>query len=309
MVLTALTLALTAHAGPATTRDALDRMEELLQVRLEEGTLQVDDIVPAIIVAAQPRYEDSAPWFTTEVAASLSTAFGSAGLRLCEACMVPRTWVEDGQMLVQSGPVSLEEVARLDASSRGTAPAARAAIWVEEHRGGVAIRIVDLGTSRVVYAQNVDPGLTQRMYTLAEEYERRARGDSLTQAFVDIAVYPGQHIALDWTDQWGQDNGNLSGVTLSLVDPVVGIGAVHYRRIKLANSLIGAKLIVSLPTAIVRSVGDFDVDVLDNLVTGVAVVRVPFGRSNYGAVATLSSNGAFGLGVSLMNISLLPVIP
>jgi len=43
--------------------------------------------------------------------------------------------------------------------------------------------------------------------------------------------------------------------------------------------------------------------------TGVAVVRVPFGRSNYGALLSASTNGQVGLGISLLNISLLPVIP
>ena len=60
--------------------------------------------------------------------------------------------------------------------------------------------------------------------------------------------------------------------------------------------------------AIARGVGDTG-DVIDPIVTGVAVVRVPFGRSNYGAVLTASTNGQIALGVSLMNISPLPVLP
>ena len=146
--------------------------------------------------------------------------------------MAPRTVVEDGRLTFQTGPVAITDVLRLDAGARGDAPPARTAIWLDEHRGGVSIRIVDLATSRVVFAQNIDPGLTEtrnteRMYTLSAELERRARGDSLTQSFVDVAVYPGQHISLDWTDQWGPTNANLSGVTLSLFDPIVGIGAAH----------------------------------------------------------------------------------
>jgi hypothetical protein len=146
------------------------------------------------------------------------------------------------------------------------------------------------------------------MYTLSQELERRARGDSITQAFVDLALYPGQHISIDWTEQWGVTNANLSGVTLSVIDPVVGIGASHYRCLDLVHVLVGGKLIVSLPTAIVRAIGDTG-DAIDPIVTGVAVVRVPFGRSNYGAVLTASTNGQIGLGISLMNISLLPVLP
>ena len=66
---------------------------------------------------------------------------------------------------------------------------------------------------------------------------------------------------------------------------------------------------LSLPTAVVRNVSEDETEVIDPLVTGVAVLRVPFGGSNYGAVLTASTNGQFGAGISLMNIRLLPVIP
>ncbi len=272
-----------------------------------------DEVMPAILVSAQAAYETSQPWFATRAIEVVVRAFGSSGLRVCEACMAPRAWVEDGSLTYQTGPLGLDEIARLDAQIRGDAPAARAAIWIDEHRGGVAVRIVDLHTGRVLFAQNVDPNLveqknSERMYTMSEELERRARGDSLTQGFADFGLYPGQHISIDWTDQWGPTNANLTGFTISVLDPVLGLGVSHYRRFDLVNMLLGAKVLVSLPTAVARSVGD-NVDVIDPLVTGVGVARVPFGRSNYGACATLSTNGEFGLGLSLLNVSLLPVIP
>lgn len=314
MVLTLLALLSTASAGPDATRDAMERLEEVLQLRIDDGRLSKDDVLPTLLVSAQPRYEESATWFPTRAIEVVQSTFGTSGLRLCEACMAPRARVENGHLVYQTGPVALTDVVRLDDETRGDAQPAKTAIWIDENRGGVSARIVDLRTGRVVYAQNVDPTLvedenSQRIYTLSEELERRHRGDSVTQAFVDVAVYPGQHVSLDWTEQWGKTNSNLSGITVSLFDPVVGIGAVHYRRVPFANVLVGGKGIVSLPTAIVRALGEGEVEILDPLLTGVGVVRVPFGRSNYGAVATVSTNGQVGLGISLMNISLLPVIP
>jgi hypothetical protein len=312
--MSAIALLSTAWAGPDDTRDALDRMDELLQIRIEDGRLSRSDLLPALLVRAEPRYEVSEEWFTTRVLEILQARLGESGLRLCEACMAPRAWVADGAMTFQTGPIGLDEVVRLDEGARGDGMPARSAIWIDETRGGVSVRIVDLRTARVLYAQNVDPALiedknSQRIYTLSEELERRHRGDSITQAFVDLAVYPGQHISLDWTEQWGKRNDNLSGITLSVIDPVVGIGAVHYRRLPYFNVLVGAKGIVSVPTALVRSFDQNAGDLIDPLITGVGVVRVPFGRSNYGAVGTLSTNGTIGVGISLMNISLLPVIP
>lgn len=302
-----------ARADASTTGDSLDRLEEILKLRIDDGRLRVADVMPAILVSAQPRYEGTQDWYATRVIEILQGSFGDGGLRLCEACMAPRAYVEGGSMTYQTGPVGLDEIVRLDDQSRGEAQPARTAIWLDEHRGGVSVRIVDLRTARVVFAQNVDPHLvedenTQRIYTLSEELERRSRGDGLTQAFVDLTLYPGQHFSLDWTDQWGKTNANLSGVCLSLYDPVVGVGAVHYRRVELYNVLVGGKVLLSMPTAIVRGLGEGG-DVLDPLLTGVALVRVPFGRSNYGAIVSASTNGEIGIGISLMNISLLPVIP
>lgn len=281
--------------------------------RIDQGMLVPDDVVPALIISAQARYEETEPWYTTAVVELLSEHFGGSGLRLCEACTAPRTLVDRGVLAYQTGPVTIDEVIRLDEAGRGDAIPAKSAIWIDEHRGGVSIRIVDLATSHVIFAQNVDPYLieyanTERMYTLSEEYERRARGDSITQAFVDLTLYPGQHVSLDWTEQWGRHNGSLTGITLSLYDPVVGIGGVHYQRTQILDALVGGKVIVSLPTALTKSLGDQGPDLIDPMLTAVGLVRVPFGRSNYGVVLSASTNGQIGVGISLMNISLLPVL-
>ena len=311
----ALTLGRAALAGPSETRAALDRLGEVLEMRMQDGTLPRDRVVPAVVVSARARTDDSAAWFPTRALEVLQQRLGADDLRLCEACTAPRAWVEDGSLTWTAGPASLDEVAALDARLRGDGPPARSAIWVDEQPAGVSIRVVELSTGRVLLAQNLDPDLaehsrTQRTYTWSAEVERRARGDGLTQAFVDLSLFPQQHIALDWTDQWGRTNANFSGVTLTILDPIVGVGAVHYRRIRPLNTQVGAKLVLALPAAIINNVGaNFDGTVLDPLVTAVGVVRVPFGRSNYGGVATLSTNGAFGVGISLLNVHLLPVIP
>ena len=308
-----LLLPAAALAGPAATRDSLDRLEEILELRIEDRLLDPDDLMPAILVSAQPRYEASAEWFATSAAEVLMRALGESGLRLCEACMVPQALVEDGYMLYQTGPLSLPEIVRLDDLSRGEALPARSAIWIDEHRSGVAVRIVDLRTGRVLFAQNIDPDLieytnTQRIYSMSEELERRARGDSLTHVFVDFALYPGQHVSIDWTEQWGRYNRSMTGLSVSAFDPVLGLGGAHYQTISEANITLGGKVLMSIPTAAVNAIGEGG-DVLDPLVTIVGVVRVPFGRSNYGAVVSASTNGQLGVGISLLNISLLPLLP
>jgi len=281
---------------------------------MEDGLLPADAVMPIVVVSATPRYEATSEWFPTRVLGVFETVFGAGGVRWCAACEQPRTYVEDGRMVYQTGVADVEEVVRLDDRTRGAGPPARAAAWVAETPMGVSVRIVELSTGRVLFAQNVDPDLSElarsnQLYTMVEERERRARGDSLTQAFVDVGMLPGQHVSLDWTDQWGSENRNLSGFTLSLFDPVLGVGVAHHRVTRLFNTSVGAKGFLSLPTAVVRSLGENEGEVIDPLLTVSGVVRVPFGRSNYGGLLSVSTNGQVGFGISLLNVSFLPFIP
>lgn len=309
-----------AHGQDATTRDALDRMEEILSSRLEDGTLDRSTLRPMLIVSTAVHFESSLTWFPTEVLSVLTRILGADSLRLCEACMKPRVFVSEGYVEQGSGPVDLSEIIRLEELGRGEAEPARTGIWVDEQASGVSVKIVELSSSRILWAENVDPVLRERRDTetalrLSEELDRRARGDSITQLFFDVGVYPDQHISLEWTDQWGETNANLTGFVVSAFDPIFGVGAVYHRAIDLGTvagfrfaPTIGAKVLISLPTALVESVGgDLD-DFIDPVVTGVGVIRVPIGRSNYGLMFTASTSGRFAFGISLLNISLLPIV-
>lgn len=298
----------------------MERLEEVLELRIEDGLLNPEDVMPALLVSARPRYQETEGWFGTRAIEVMQRSFGEDGLRVCEACMAPRAYALDGNLVYQTGPISIEEVKRLDDLNRGDGAAAKSAVWIDELRTGVSIKIIDLATSQVIFASNIDPNFiekknTKRMYKLAEEYERRARGDSLTQAFVDVGMYPGQHISFDWTDQWGKRNQFLTGVTISLFDPLLGIGISFATRIKLLNIALGSKVIISLPTALIRSFGNdgiTDGEVFDPLLTATAFARVPvplLKNPNYGLFVSISTNGEFGLGVSLLNINLLPFLP
>ncbi len=303
-----------AHADPTATRDALDRLQEVLEVQAEAGAFGAAGSQPVILVRAEPRYIESEAWFQTRVVEVLVPVFADGGLRVCEACSASRAQVGDGAMVVQSGPVTLDEVRALDDAARGTAPVAGLAVWVDETISGVSVRVVDLSNGRVVLARNVDPNLAEsrrsrRTYTQAEELARRARGDGLTQSFVDVAVFPGQHVSIDWTDQWGPDNRRLSGVTVSLFDPVLGVGACHHRATRLFDTTVGAQVLMSVPTALVNSFGTDVGDVIDPMLTAAGVIRVPFGRKNYGINLIASTNSRVGVGISLLNATLLPVLP
>jgi hypothetical protein len=274
--------------------------------------------LPAVVVSTAPAYAETTSWFPTAAIASLASALGRGGLRACEACMAPRLYVRDGRMEHNFVAPTLAEIAQLDEQARGADPAARTAIWLDETASGVTLRIIEIATSKIVYAENFDARLKQRARsaqnaTATAELERRMRGDGLVHTFIDVGVAPGQHLSGDWVEQWGPQNENLTGVSVSLFDPILGIGAAYYRVIPQAFGIsVGAKAMVSVPRAVITAIDpDAEVDGtgIDPLLTGVGVVRVPLFDTNYGLLLTASTNGRFTIGLSLLNISLLPVLP
>lgn len=305
-----------ARAQRDTTRDALERVEASLTVRTSEGgVLSKRDLLPIIIVSTEPRYEETRAWFPAQAAGMLVRLFGSQSVRLCEACMAPRLRVEGGRVEQTTVALEVSEIVRIDEAARGHAEPARTAIWLDETAHGVALRIVDLGSSRVLAAENFDDAplasSLERNIALAKEVERRGRGEALVHTFFDLALIPSPHISLDWAEQWGPTNANLAGISLSLFDPVLGLGASYYRVIPEAfNLTIGAQVLVSVPTALQKAISSGNGgSLIDPLLTAVAVLRVPIAQSNFGLLLTASTNGRVGIGFSLLNVSLLPVLP
>ncbi|MFN3197553.1 MAG: hypothetical protein ACE366_03880 [Bradymonadia bacterium] len=303
-----------ATAERLTTRDAFDRLEEVLEIRSGEGVINKREVVPIILVSARPMFQESAGWYPVRAITALTRVFGRSSVRACEACMQPRTDVREGHLSYASGLVTLDEVVQLDDRYRGTSAQARTAVWLDETPTGVAIRIVDLRTAQIVFAQNVDPLLSTatssaRSFKLAAELERRNRGESITHAMYDVALYPGQHVSLEWDDQWGDTNRNLSGFALSFFDPILGVGASYHRVLGWRDVTVGAKVLLSIPTAIAGSQIDEDIEVLDPMLNAVFVMRMPFGDSNYAALLTASTNGRVGVGITWLNTSFLPFLP
>ena len=73
---------------------------------------------------------------------------------------------------------------------------------------------------------------------------------------------------------------------------MVGIGAAYYRVVpKALNITVGAKLLMSLPTAVVRAFAADVGEIIDPLLTAAFVARVPIASSNYAITLIASTNG------------------
>ncbi len=310
---------LSAFAQRERTEQAFERMEETLAPLVEEGQLAPQGIGPVLLVGATPAFEETRAWFPVGALESLTRLFGPGQVRVCEACMNPRVHAVDGR-LEHNTVLSLPEIARLDEELRGRGPPARSAAWLEETPGGLAVRILSIDNGQVLYAGNFDGQLQERtrtaeLYNYTLELGRRLRGESLTHIFLDLGMVPNQHLSLDITEQFGPDNLNLAGFTMSLVDPVAGIGIVYYRVIPLLWDLtIGVQAVMSTITAIATALdttgnGIPSSQLLDPILTGVVVLRWPIPTTNFAVFGSASTNFAFTVGVSLINVSFLPIIP
>jgi hypothetical protein len=295
-------------------QESLRRAEEILNLRLEQGYFKSAEVVPALVVSVAPAFEESRKSFQSSALSVLGQVFGAGSLRLCEACDVPQSFATGGKLESRVGTVSLEDLRQIDMASRGEAPPARSAIWLEETHEGVSLRILEIATGRVIYAENVTPLLvwsqrSRKNYDLTKDLERRDRGESLTHSFFDIGIYPTPHLAIDWSEQWGMGNEHLSGITLSFFTPLLGIGP-HYARVipSMFNALLGGKLMLSAPTALVSAVAQRNTTVLDPLATLIAFVRVPIAGTSLGGFFYFASTGKVGIGVSSLQTSFLPPI-
>ncbi|MCP4500565.1 MAG: hypothetical protein GY822_11450 [Deltaproteobacteria bacterium] len=304
-----------ANAQRYATELGIERMEETLQPKVEEGSLSVQGIGPVLLVGATSAYEETRAWFPTAALESMIRVFGNGNVRACEACMNPMVRVEK-QRLEYNTVLSLADIARLDAEMRGNGPPARAAVWLEETPAGVAIRIISIDNGQVLYAGNFDRlqkerERTAKSYNLSLDLGRRLRGESLTHIFIDFGLLPNQHWSADIVEQFGPYNLNLAGLTLSLIDPLGGMGLSYYRVIpQLWDLTLGVQAIVSLLTAAGYALSpDNPQDLIDPLLTGVLVARWPIPSTNFAVLATASTNFNFTIGVSMMNVSFMPFLP
>ena len=110
-------------------------------------------------------------------------------------------------------------------------------------------RLVASCLPKILTLKEVSAPSLRNGWNAYENLSDATEGEGITHAFVDIGLYPGQHISGDWVEQWGQNNRQLSGLSVSLFDPVLGIGAAHYWVLPFGESVVGAKLLMSFPTA------------------------------------------------------------
>jgi hypothetical protein len=323
-VLCAVLGAAPAAAQRATTDGALARAREAITEAQRDGGVPTDVVV--ILVSARPAFVETQASFPAAAAAVVIDVFGARQVRACDACMNPRLVQGDDGVRYDTGEIALNDVLALDASTRGKAPAARLAVWLDETPAGVALRIVDLGDGSLLLSRHLEPGLDTRQrsarhVSVTQDIERRLRGDSLTHVHWNLGLYPGQHLGLELLDQFGPQRQDLAGLSLTMINPVGGIGGAYQRVFPEAwNVTVGAKVIVGVPGLIVQTLNQqtgADADLtafIGGPVTTMVSAQLPIFDTNYAVFAFAGLHlprftPSMGVGISLLNVHVLPILP
>jgi hypothetical protein len=320
----AVVAATPARAQRASTDGGLARAREALLEAQRDGAVPTDVVV--LLVSARPAYAETRAAFPAAAAAVLVDVFGPGRVRACEACMNPRVVEGSAGVRYDTGEITLADALALDAATRGAAPAARLGAWLEETPTGVALRIVDLGDGSVLLSRHLDPALqtlqrSARQVTVTEDIRRRLRGDSLTHVHWNLGLYPGQHLSLELLDQFGPARTDLAGLSLTMVNPLLGVGGAYQRIFPEAwNVAVGGKVIVGIPGLVIDA---FDqnlppdpqiIGLIGGPVTVMATAQLPIFDTNYAVFAFAGLHlpsflPSAGLGISLLNVHVLPILP
>jgi hypothetical protein len=292
-----------AYALDANTVDNIQSMEDKLHEHIEDGHLAIEEITPLTVVDVSTTNADAAT-LTNAILRSLGTAINGPIL-MCETCRATYRQGET-ESVYETGMVSTDEVKR-NYQNQKTKP--KAAAWIRETRNSLSLRIVSLETSKVLFADTVTTGIdwssrSIQSFSRSREAERAARGDVILHGQFDFSpIGSGAHLGYSLMQQWGDSNQYLSGLSINLSDPVLGLGLNTFKVFpELNNTLIGGKFLVSIPSALSSALSKNSDSPLDQSpYTLVAMIKYPLFRgepAKYFINAYISTNANFGVGIS-----------
>lgn len=281
----------------------LSILEDALQNAVTVDGSLLSDIVPMLVATPVHLYTESKTDFAPAVWSIFKKLIPTAGdLIQCSNCNMQRMHVgKQHTISIESGELSLEDL--LDLARDKRYQGVKSVAFTKETPSGVEIRILRLSDGAILFQHLADGRLelnrARPILGLIKEYERRERGESLSYIFVDLGVYPTGLFHLSFLEQWGSLNQHISGVTLSLVNPEVALGA-SYRYMLPFNRKMTASAQLFFPLASV-----FQKDASAQSLSAAVGLQAAI-SSTYGVFMNVSSKGTLSIGFSLYNPILFP---
>lgn len=293
------------------TQSDLSILEDTLKSRLEdEGGLK-KAIFPMLLATPVHHWAESKADFTAAVTKVMTRVAGAADAIIsCTDCDTWRLNVSaKNQLEIHNGELSLTELASLRKIPKYGE--AHSMALVRETPSGVEMKVISIDDGRILFytladsSKNLDDATPYLNY--ARERDRRLNGESLSYVFINMGLYPEGLFQLEFVEQWGDRNQHISGIGLSLFNPVFALGAVYHYMIPSIKRLhVSGALYYPLQNALADAAGGQDNALSDSFV-GQAMIQYAFANS-YAVFASVNSEGSLSLGFNFYNPLFMPFV-
>ena len=278
-------------------------LEDVLEEAVSGDGSPLPDFIPMLIATPVHFYTESKTDFAPAVWSIFKKLIPNSGdLIQCSNCNMQRMHLgKQHTISIESGELSLEDL--LDLARDKRYQGVKSVAFTKETPSGVELKILRLSDGAILFQYLADGRLelnrARPKLGLIKEYERRERGESLSYIFMDIGVYPVGLFHVSFLEQWGSLNQHISGVTLSLVNPELAIGASYRYMLPFNRKMTAsAQLFFPLASVFQRSTATQTLSAAIGLQAAVS--------STFGLFMGLSSTGSLSLGFSLYNPILFP---
>lgn len=290
----------------------INKMFTILYEKVEDADLRYESIFPITVVRIESQDDD-----VDKIISYIPTKAPDgklADINICYECI-------NGSL-----ELSNDEI-RFDKGGDLVKKRTKTNMTIIENDFGFVYRITSTKDSLIVDAGTIATGIslenrTEKKFSYYKNQERQFEGRGIYHSMFDLAIYPNPHIAWNYLEQWGEYNEYLSGFSLSIAGPGLGLGGAIFKALpSKPKFLVGAKLYANLFNVLQRTVtgdtgseeeeqeseedeedeerGPPDGVLSDNLVTLAIQVRYELlDNGRLGLIAFANTDLQFGIGLS-----------
>lgn len=290
----------------------MNKLFTILYEKIEDADLRYENIFPITVVRIESEDDDIGQLISYIPTRSPDGKI--ADINICYECI-------SGSLELSAEEINFEQGGSLNKKPTKTN------MTIIENKFGFVYRLSSTSDSQIVDAATVTKGpslenRTEKKFSYYKNQERQYEGRSIYHSMFDFAVYPNPHIAWSYLEQWGEYNEYLSGFSLSLAGPGLGLGVAIFKALSSnPKLLVGTKVYANVFNVLQRTItgdsnseeeeteteegeeeeerGPPDGVISDNLITVAIQVRYELlDNGRLGIIAFANTDASFGVGLS-----------
>lgn len=290
----------------------MNKLFTILYEKIEDADLRYENIFPITVVRIESEDDDIGQLISYIPTRSPDGKI--ADINICYECI-------SGSLQLSAEEINFEQGGSLNTKPTKTN------MTIIENKFGFVYRLSSTSDSQIVDAATVTKGpslenRTEKKFSYYKNQERQYEGRSIYHSMFDFAVYPNPHIAWSYLEQWGEYNEYLSGFSLSLAGPGLGLGVAIFKALSSnPKLLVGTKVYANVFNVLQRTItgdsnseeeeteteegeeeeerGPPDGVISDNLITVAIQVRYELlDNGRLGIIAFANTDASFGVGLS-----------